>query len=235
MIRRTVITVLAVAALALGLAVPAQGFQATVLRAATTTPVVAAGSGVAVFVASGLPSGPASLQWFNRAKGSWVKVASVAKRGTRGSASFSGLPAGVNRFRINASGRTSTVMRVTAVATPTGKTLFNSPGTMTLFNSTMFPLQTVSGVQAAYNIAPVHQCEYVNLGMGPVSGNFSGWYLEATILSETFGPRVIRTDVPGGVLQKDIPIKGVTTITFAQNNTSTNQFGLQAYCLTSPF
>lgn len=214
---------------ALVTAPPSLGAQAAVIRVATTTPQVEAGTGVARFVATGLPSGPATLQWFDPVRKAWTKAGAVARKGTRGTATATGLPAGINKFRIVVAGRKSTVMDVRTFG------LFDSTSQTSLVGSTVFPMETVSGVQKSWSWGPEKACDYINLGMGVVSGNYSGWYLEALVQSEALGPQTFRLDTGTDFVQKEIPVAGVTQISFAQRSTSINRFGLQAHCLFSPF
>jgi hypothetical protein len=80
--------------------------------ATAVTPSVDAGTGRAVFVASGLRRGPAYLQWFNPGKKSWQRMASLKKAGSRGTVSVTGLPQGVNRFRVQSGSSVSRSMYV---------------------------------------------------------------------------------------------------------------------------
>jgi hypothetical protein len=109
----------AVVIVSLGLLVgllPMASAQAAVpsarIVATAVTPNVDAGTGRAVFVASGLPGGTAYLQWFNPGKKAWQRMAKLKKAGSRGTVSITGLPQGVNRFRVQSGSSVSKSMYV---------------------------------------------------------------------------------------------------------------------------
>ena len=174
MMRKFAVLVLA-AGLALVPVSAARAVQPTAsIRATAVSTWTDAGTGLATFVASGLPSGPAYLQWFNPGKKAWQRMATVKKAGSKGAVSVSGLPQGVNRFRI-VSGRYSSK----SMYVPTyGVYTFAQFNKQHSFGGTQMLARDYYLQDVTLKVPDGYGCARVDLGLEIVQNDAPNWSAE---------------------------------------------------------
>lgn len=241
MLRRIILSLLAAAlastALVSGSAQAAQP-AAPRITAAATTPWTDAGTGQATFVASGLPRGPASLQWFDPARGAWTNVAKVVKKGTNGTAMATGLPAGINRFRFKAGARSSNSVYVRTYGVYT----FDQFNKQHAFGTAVLPARDYYLQETTLKVPDGHGCERIDMGLEIIQQDAPGWSAEISAQSAVLPTPVIaitstNVNVPMAVVT-GAAVSGPIDIVFRASASNRQPFfawaGVQLHCLTDP-
>jgi hypothetical protein len=193
---------------------------------------------VATFVASRLPSGPAYLQWFNPAKGAWQRMATLKKAGTRGTVSVSGLPQGINRFRIQSGSSTSKAMYIRTYGVYTFD-VFNKQHD---FAGSVMAARDMYLEEATLKVPDGHGCERIDMGLEIIQKDAPNWIAEISAQSNTLPMPVVSINSTNTL----VPVAAVTgaavsgPIDVVIRPSASNHLpffawaGVQVHCLTDP-
>lgn len=241
MLRRVILAVLTAAlastALVAGSAAAVQP-SASRITAATTTPWTDAGTGVATFVVSGLPSGTAALQWFDPSRGAWTNAAKVARKGSRGTATATGLPAGVNRFRVKAGARSSNAVYVRTYGVYT----FDQFTKQHAFGTAVLPARDYYLQDVTLKVPDGHGCERIDLGLEIIQQDAPNWTAEISAQSAVLPAPVIAITSSNVVVPMAVvtgaAVSGPIDVVFRASASNRQPFfawaGVQVHCLTDP-
>jgi len=233
-----------VLALALGLAglvapgaVEAAQPSRVTISATSTTPWTDAG-GTAVFVASGLPRGTAYLQWFDPATKAWKRQATVKKSGTKGTVSATGLPQGVNKFRIVSGSASSPAMYVKTYGVYTWD-LFNKTHA---FGSATMAARDYYIEETTLKVPDGHGCERIDMGLEIVQKDAPNWSAEIAAQSSVQPAPVVGINSTNQL----VPVASTTgalvggpiDVVIRASASNKQPFfawaGVQVHCLTDP-
>lgn len=235
--RRTALTTTLILSLLLAIGVTGPVAAApSPIRLATSTPAIDAG-GQAAFGVRGLPSGSASLQWFNPTSKKWQRAATVSRKGSVGAAVASAVPQGINRYRVVSGSRASNSVYVKAYGIYTFSE-FNKThtfGTVTMAARDQYQTSRDLRVPAGFG------CELVDMGLELVSPQPS-WSAQIAALSDTEPDPVVSimqlpTEVPLASVSRAV-VSGAIDFRFLVSTSNSQPFfawaGIQVHCLANP-
>ena len=240
MLRRTAIVILTAGLLGGVLSLPpAQAVQPSARIVATAvTPSVDAGTGRAVFVASGLPRGTAYLQWFDPALKSWQRMAKLTKAGSRGTVSITGLPQGVNRFRVQSGPSVSKSMYVRTYGVYT----FDIFTKQHAFGNDVMAARDYYLEEVTLKVPDGHGCERIDLGLEIIQKDAPNWGAEISAQSNVLPAPVVAINSTNQL----VPVASVTNavvggpidVVIRASASNRQPFfawaGVQVHCLTDP-
>lgn len=240
MVRRIVSLVLALSVVAFAAPAAASAAQPSrvTISATTTTPWVDAQTGVAVFVASSLPRGAAYLQWFDPGKRAWQRMATLKKSGSQGSVSVSGLPQGLNKFRIQSGSATSKAMYVKTYGVYTWDQ-FNKTYD---FGGAVMAARDYHLADVTLKVPDGHGCERVDMGLEIVQRDAPNWAAEIAAQSAVQPAPVVAISstnqlVPMAATTGAL-VAGPIDIVIRASASNGQPFfawaGVQVHCLTDP-
>jgi hypothetical protein len=218
---------------------PAQAVQPSVtIRATAVSTWTDAGTGQATFVASGLPGATAYLQWFNPGKKTWQRLATVERVGSKGTVSVTGLPQGVNRFRITSGRYASKSMYV-----PTyGVYTFAQFTKQHSFGGTQMQARDYYLQEVTLKVPDGFGCARVDLGLEIVQKDAPNWSAEISAQSSTQPTPVVAINstnqlvpvaaVAGGAVAGPIDI--VIRASASNGQPFFAWAGVQVHCLANP-
>jgi hypothetical protein len=240
MLRKTAVILVTVGLLTSALALPAaHAVRASARIVATAvTPNVDAGTGRAVFVASGLPAGTAYLQWFNPGKKSWQRMAKLKKSGSRGTVSVTGLPQGVNRFRVQSGSSVSRSMYVRTYGVYT----FDLFTKQHAFGADVMAARDYYLAETTLKVPDGFGCERIDLGLEIVQKDAPNWSAEIAAQSSVQPAPVVAINSTNQL----VPVSSVTNVAVGgpidvviRASASNGQpffawAGVQVHCLNDP-
>jgi len=206
--------------------------------ATAVTPNVDAGTGRAVFVASGLPSGPAYLQWFNPGKKSWQRMAKLTKAGARGTVSITGLPQGVNRFRVQSGSSVSKSMYVRTYGVYT----FDLFTKQHAFGADVMAARDYYLEEVTLKVPDGFGCERIDLGLEIIQKDAPNWSAEISAQSAALPAPVVAINstnqlVPVSSVTNAV-VQGPIDVVIRASASNGQPFfawaGVQVHCLADP-
>jgi hypothetical protein len=237
--RRTVAVIIVTLGLVGAVLSPAQAAQpAARIVATAVTPNVDAGTGRAVFVASGLPRGSAYLQWFNPGKKAWQRMARLTKSGSRGTVSVTGLPQGVNRFRVQSGSNVSKSMYVRTYGVYT----FDQFTKQHAFGSDVMAARDYYLEEVTLKVPDGFGCERIDLGLEIVQKDAPNWSAEISAQSAVQPAPVVGINstnqlVPVASVVK-AAVQGPIDVVIRASASNGQPFfawaGVQVHCLADP-
>lgn len=240
MLRRAAVVIVSLGLL--GAVLPMASTQAAVpsarIVASAVTPSVEAGTGTAVFVASGLPAGSAYLQWFDPAKKSWQRKAKLTKAGSRGTVSVSDLPQGVNRFRIQGGSSASRSMYVRALGVYT----FDIFTKQHAFGADVMAARDYYLEEITLKVPDGFGCERIDLGLEIIQKDAPNWGAEISAQSNALPAPVVAINSTNQLVPvasvADAVVSGPIEVVIRASASNGQRFfawaGVQVQCLTDP-